>query len=1270
MAYGFLEGALQRKSEFDERKKQENAAKNLVKKVDIGLNKGKSWESISKDTGVPLSLVKQYSEQTRPGYGIKKPEDNRNLLQKTGDFLEESNKAFMGSALGGLADATTFATGKLTGVSDKDIAAAQKDVRSSIGVGDSQGLTPLEKFGKTPEQIRQEIIKNRTDFASRAGRVVGAGQGIIADVATTIAPAAAAEKVLRGTQIANRFLQGGKLAKVAGEAGISVGSGAAATAASILKDPTQLTAENVGTNTAIDAALGAATPFIAPAIKAVRGIGKKGVADGAETLSKAAQESKAYKAYKDAENSIGSFKVSKLQKVMDTVRREAFDRNNYFVRADRFEVKQAGRSLDDQRAAGESLTDLVGKFHAIDSMSEIQLNKKFGKNSIADFIKKDGVDTPAAVSRNQFINDMFDQEVRNANRNKKGIATKMINRNVDDAALAQRIEEYKMTHDDWEDSLKVSKGLMDDFLDTGVAHKILNKDVAEFVKKRYKTAAPIERLFDDEVIRPEIRGGMQTNLGRDKILQSLEGSDAPVNLGYDRFLNRTRNAMLETVKNDLSREIRRRGESKTLIGGYKTLISPEKTMRFEALKNLRDQANASMKTAKSQLSKKTGQLRVQNAFTAPLRREASKLTREVLAGSDDEAVRAAAENLTDKQALDIFTHITGDAGVDALRGKIIKSKAGQQTQNLLDEITGLKEQYAQAKSQSQEAFNGMVDNRQANATNVNQVAGFEQGYKFKGEINPQLAKSLEQVSSGKSREVLKALNIPSASLKVFWTRANPIFNALRTVYEPVLMGITSKANPLDLVDPRTIKLAFSKQFGKDIYSSGAIREGVTSTARDTQSSARAIAAEVLPTNKRNIANIIDFATKDPKTAASKVSEVMSLYSNALRRWSSAGTYRRFLRQYNDEGKALNVAVHDYNEVLGNFQRASDSARAVEAVLPYTVAGQAGARQLGKAARERPKETAARLLAFMGAVTMGANSLMDTPEGQEYAKEQYETERSLNVDGFITLPLPGGPRRNVDKDGKVTWDNIVKIKIPPDFRPAAAIVNRAMLGAKTGDWKELDAGLVASSAFGTASGGLLLNQNTGRVDPENALKSGTASLGMIASGVDPETRKPLTETNWNPSDSAKKLSGLTGGKLSPEQADALLTRMGALGSVAKKGDPVSLVDSIKNQTVRTKSKSPRSVWQEDATKVSEGKEQVNERVNKLIRKSGGDEGKELSQADKLAYEFNQKVDKLLKRAKSNKDLSMLSKKQIGWLEGLKFPMEGKYIKQSSIDSRLE
>jgi hypothetical protein len=123
-------------------------------------------------------------------------------------------------------------------------------------------------------------------------------------------------------------------------------------------------------------------------------------------------------------------------------------------------------------------------------------------------------------------------------------------------------------------------------------------------------------------------------------------------------------------------------------------------------------------------------------------------------------------------------------------------------------------------------------------------------------------------------------------------------------------------------------------------------------------------------------------------------------------------------------------------------------------------------------------------------------------------------------------------------------------------------------------------------------------------------------------------------------------------------------------VAKKGDPVSLVDSIKNQTVRTKSKSPRSVWQEDATKVSEGKEQVNERVNKLIRKSGGDEGKELSQADKLAYEFNQKVDKLLKRAKSNKDLSMLSKKQIGWLEGLKFPMEGKYIKQSSIDSRLE
>lgn len=1243
-----------------------SAAKNLVKKVDIGLNKGLSWERISKDTGVPLDLVRQYSNKTRPNYGIKKPrppKDNRDLLQKIGDFTEESNKAFMGTAVGGLADVLTFATGKLTGVSDKDIAKSQKEVRQSIGATE---LTPLEKLGKTPQQIQQEIIKNRTDPISLAGRNVGAGQRIAADIATTVIPGAAAEKALRGTQIANRFMQGGKLAKIAGETGVSVGSGAAATAAGILKDPSQLTAENVGTNVAIDAAIGAAVPIVGQAYRGVRGLAGD---NSIKTLSAVTQEKKVYDALKQAEKS--KQKVSSIRKVTDFARREAFDKSNYFARADRFEAKTAGRTLDDQRASNQSLTDLTNKYHAIDAMGEVQLGKKYGKNSITDFIKKDGVDTPAAVSRNQFLTDMYDMEVRNMNRNKKGIATKSINRSLDDATLAQRIDEYKLTHPDWEDSLKVSKGLMDDFIDIGVAHGVIKKDVAKFVKGRYKVAAPIERLFDDELVRPIIQGGMKTNVGKSRILQALEGSDAEINLGYDRFINRTKTAMSEAVRNDIDNEIRRRGEAGTLIGGYKTILDPDKTMRFEALKSLRDEANASMEKTRKQLGTKTGQLRVQNAFTAPLRREAAKLTRAALADSEDEGIKAAADSLTDKEAFEIFGHITGDTKIDALRNKLIKSKAGKETQNLLDDIVGLKEQYQQAKLQSQEAFSGMAENSQKVPTNVNAITGFKEGYKFKGEIDPQLAKALEQITGGKAKDVLKYANIPSAAQKVFWTTnplTAPVFTLMRTIYEPMLMATTSKARIRDLVDPRTIKEAFSKEFGQQIYSGGAVREGVLSTARDTQTSARALAVQGIPKSKQDIKNIVDLTIKNPKVAASKLSEVGSLYSNALRRWSSAATKRRFLKQYNDEGKALNVAIHDYNEVLGNFQRASNAARAVEAVLPYTVAGQAGARQLGKAIRERPLETGGRLLAFAGAATMGANALMETPEGQKYVQEQYETDRALNIDGFITIPLPGGPRRNVDKDGKVTWDNIIKIKLPPDFRTATALINRGMYGAKTGDWSKLDAGMVASSIFGAATGGQLIDSNTGRVDLPGALAGGTPGIGQILAGVDPESGELLKEGR-EPSDIAKRIGELTGGAVDPYRFDALLGRGGSLGSAIRKGDAGTILKSIQRQTVETSSKSHKSIWQDRFSEVIKERESVNERINKLITESGGQEGKKLAQADKLAFQFNKKVDKLEKQAKEDPELKTLTDKQKAYLSGLRYSMEGKYISQRSINSRL-
>lgn len=225
----------------------------------------------------------------------QKAEDDKpwwaKATEAVGDFTEESNKAFMGSVVGGVADAATWATGKIGGFTDEEIESAQKDVRESVGDVDEKGLTNLEKYqgnivediGKkvtgqkvskdsfmTDEEEDAEVIENQTEAASVAGNIAGTTQKVAADIATTVLPGMAAEKALRATRVAQGLLKGSKGSKIAAETGLSVAGGVGATAAGAVKGPESLTGENVATNVGIDAALGAAIPVLGIGFRAVR----------------------------------------------------------------------------------------------------------------------------------------------------------------------------------------------------------------------------------------------------------------------------------------------------------------------------------------------------------------------------------------------------------------------------------------------------------------------------------------------------------------------------------------------------------------------------------------------------------------------------------------------------------------------------------------------------------------------------------------------------------------------------------------------------------------------------------------------------------------------------------------------------------------------------------------------------------------------------------------------------------------------------------------
>ena len=62
--------------------------------VNTKLDYGKSWEDISRETKVPLANIKEYSQATRPNYGIVKPAYSKGIggfFEKAGDKLEANS---------------------------------------------------------------------------------------------------------------------------------------------------------------------------------------------------------------------------------------------------------------------------------------------------------------------------------------------------------------------------------------------------------------------------------------------------------------------------------------------------------------------------------------------------------------------------------------------------------------------------------------------------------------------------------------------------------------------------------------------------------------------------------------------------------------------------------------------------------------------------------------------------------------------------------------------------------------------------------------------------------------------------------------------------------------------------------------------------------------------------------------------------------------------------------------------------------------------------
>lgn len=304
-----------------------------VQRINQGLDRGESWEKIAKDSKIDFNKVKEYSQRTRPSYGIaEKPKNN--FTSYTMD--EGKNKTVFGMDVSGIIPGEQFdktygvKVGGHEAVTDdqflkffdtrskefqKIYVGRVKELADSGDYAAQNTLATLERSGRMKGDLMDFIegsndrlyggmarttartiemlpgdqgagawadkdAKNNAQFTQygKAGEMAGSVQKGVVDVASILAPSMAAEKALKGTKFVQGLSQGDRVRKLLGYTITNVGSGAVGTGVEAF----QTHGRGDDQDLVKSAGIAAAIDFAAPA--ALKGLGR-GLKFGFDAMS-------------------------------------------------------------------------------------------------------------------------------------------------------------------------------------------------------------------------------------------------------------------------------------------------------------------------------------------------------------------------------------------------------------------------------------------------------------------------------------------------------------------------------------------------------------------------------------------------------------------------------------------------------------------------------------------------------------------------------------------------------------------------------------------------------------------------------------------------------------------------------------------------------------------------------------------------------------------------------------------------------------------------
>lgn len=494
----------------------------------------------------------------------------------------------------------------------------------------------------------------------------------------------------------------------------------------------------------------------------------------------------------------------------------------------------------------------------------------------------------------------------------------------------------------------------------------------------------------------------------------------------------------------------------------------------------------------------------------------------------------------------------------------------------LDALTGQLNQtrsdVGDAKDASSQAWKDLEDTTQ-HQTDFN---GNEWTFKVDGEIGKgtvpaEIAAEMSRLREfakpdSKANLFLRGAQAVGSATKAFWTGAfAPVWQTLNVAKNFGLM--LHNGNWLSALSPRAMQGFIeglaplrpeARQFINDLKSKGASYENITQSAAMRNMVADDIAAR---------ANVGTFLARNPvntfKDLYHMTSAAYTHVANAQRNAIAFDAYSRAIKAGIPKEQAMHMAVREISNVFGDLQRVSELAQAMEPLIPYSGATQAGVRSLINKAKTSPAEFAVKQAAIIGG--SAALTWYSMQNNAQYYQDQIDKGYTSDLDNNFTIVLPGATR---DENGN--WSGVVKIPVTPDFR---AINSAAWQNAyKVAHNEGVDPGLVAGKLFEEFTG----QMGSSIYDNKVAEKAGTPiagvftgspalNVGKILTGINPTTGAPLSDSDMSlrprteqaydsTSNFANNASELTNGALTPIQVDKLLGQFGNTGRALKDDEP--------------------------------------------------------------------------------------------------------------------